>query len=401
MKKILFFLHFTKIGGAELIAMQYIEGLIKNGYTVDLIVDYNMGKDGNTFEHAIPKEANFQYVKSERISKFIYKLRTLGKKNILFNIPLLFAIKFFDFYYYNTKIKSLINRNNYDLSITFFQFLPSHITKFKHMKHFIWLHGSVNQMFSGKKALLKNSFGKKLNLYDKVFTIAEEMKDEVINLYPFINKNKIELLYNPFDFESIKSKANQTTNLSSDEINLLKDNYFCTVTRLDENQKDLTTLIESYKILLTKNQITEKLYIIGDGIDKVKLQNLVESYGLNKSILFLGKKTNPFVWMQNSKAFILSSKFEGLPTVLIEAMILEKFVISSNCKTGPCEILDNGKCGDLFEIGDVKELSNLLLKTTIDSQHIINKVVNSKNHIEKFKKENIIENLIKILEEKR
>lgn len=63
MKKILFYLHFTKVGGAELVAMQYMKGLIDAGCKVDLIVDFDMGKDGNTFEYAIPKDIAFQYIK--------------------------------------------------------------------------------------------------------------------------------------------------------------------------------------------------------------------------------------------------------------------------------------------------------------------------------------------------
>ena len=72
MKKILFYLPFIKVGGIEKVSIEYLNGLIEKGYDVDLIIDFDMGKDGNTFEYAIPKEVDFQYIKSEQVSKFIY-----------------------------------------------------------------------------------------------------------------------------------------------------------------------------------------------------------------------------------------------------------------------------------------------------------------------------------------
>ena len=75
-----------KLGGAEKVCIQYMQGLIEKGYKVDLIIDFDMGKDGNTFEYAIPKEVNYQYVKSHKVSAITYKLRTLGKKYKLLNV---------------------------------------------------------------------------------------------------------------------------------------------------------------------------------------------------------------------------------------------------------------------------------------------------------------------------
>ena len=71
---------------------------------------------------------------------------------------------------------------------------------------------------------------------------------------------------------------------------------------------------------------------------------------------------NPFPFLKRSDLFILSSKFEGLPNVLLEALVLKKFVISTKCPTGPKEILSNGKYGYLFKVGDYKDLAKLILK---------------------------------------
>ncbi|MBT6505730.1 hypothetical protein HOK68_03045, partial [Candidatus Woesearchaeota archaeon] len=97
-RKILFYLPFIKLGGIERVSIEYLNGLISKGYKVDLIIDFDMGKDGNTFEYAIPKGVNFQYIKSKKVSRFIYIFRTLGKKNKIFNIFLYGFMILFDFY---------------------------------------------------------------------------------------------------------------------------------------------------------------------------------------------------------------------------------------------------------------------------------------------------------------
>ena len=70
---------------------------------------------------------------------------------------------------------------------------------------------------------------------------------------------------------------------------------------------------------------------------------------------------NPYKYFKDTDIFVLSSKFEGLPNVLLEAQFFKKFIISSNCPTGPKEILLNGKAGELFDVGNYKKLSKIIL----------------------------------------
>ena len=163
-------------------------------------------------------------------------------------------------------------------------------------------------------------------------------------------------------WRKFKEKANDVIGLSEESKRLIEEDYICTVTRIDENQKDIETLIVAYEKLYLEHKINEKLYIIGEGPSKEYLINLVVSKGLEHRIKFLGKKSNPFIWMKNATIFILSSRFEGFGMVLAEAMTVNTFVIASNCKTGPSEILKQGECGDLFEIGDVNSLAGLINK---------------------------------------
>ena len=361
MKKILFYTTFlTQGGGIEVVTVRYINKFIENGYKVDLYIDYNMGEE-NIREKEIDKRVKITYLKSEKISKLIYKLRTLGKEKKIYNIFLYVLILVSDFIVWKKEIKK-IERENYDATISFFQFLPSYITKLKEPKHMIFLHGSVRQYFEGVRKYFKNSFFNKINRFDYICTVSEEMRIQLKEIFPNLT-NKQVTIYNPIDFETIENKACKRENLNLDEEKLLKNPYICSVGRLDEGQKDFNTLINAYANLKGENKISEKLILVGDGPDKEKLKSLVKKLNLENDVIFLGKKSNPYIWMKNSKAFILSSKYEGLPTVLIEALILDVPSISSNCLTGPIEILENGKFGELFNIGNIKELEEKILIT--------------------------------------
>ena len=399
MKKILFYTSFITIGGGlQKVSIDYLEILVQNGFQVDLISDFNMGKDVSTFEYILPKEVTFQYLKSEKISKFIYYFRTIGKKNHFFNIILYALMIFFDFYYYHTKMKKIIQRGSYHFTISFYQFLPSYITSIKSLKHIIWLHGSVEHFFGGMKNLFKGNYEKKLNKYDYIVTIADEMKQQLESFYPNLSKIKIKRIYNPFNFNEIITKSNDVNSLTIEEKKLMETNYICAISRLDENQKDLKTLILAYKKLFSSHCFFNKLFIIGDGPDFDALIDFTNKLNLQKQIFFLGKKINPYVWMKNAKLLVLSSKFEGLPTVLIESMAVETFVIASNCKTGPNEILCNGECGELFAVGNIDELAKKIELVLGNENYKSEKILKAKERIKEFDKMVVKEQFIKILE---
>lgn len=127
---------------------------------------------------------------------------------------------------------------------------------------------------------------------------------------------------------------------------------------------------------------------------KKKLEDLTYNLGLNGKVKFLGMKKNPYNWIKNSEAFILSSKLEGFGLVLVEALTLNKKVISSSCKVGPKEILNNGEFGVLFEVGNDKELLEKI--ENIDKLDLNYEKL--KTHLEKFEKIKIklkVESLLK------
>ena len=105
------------------------------------------------------------------------------------------------------------------------------------------------------------------------------------------------------------------------------------------------------------------------------MKNYIKQNKLEKLVKLLNFTKNPFPYIKKSQLFILSSTYEGLPNVLLEALVLRKFIISSNCQTGPSEILLNGNGGLLFKVKDhrlfrkkfcfflkTKEMSNSIKK---------------------------------------
>jgi glycosyltransferase involved in cell wall biosynthesis len=106
-----------------------------------------------------------------------------------------------------------------------------------------------------------------------------------------------------------------------------------------------------------KKDIQFNLIIIGYGVNKSLIQKKIKNFNLEKSVKILGYKSNPYPYLRASDLFILTSKYEGLPNVILEAQVLKKYVISSDCPTGPKEILLNGKTGTLFKVGDYKQLA--------------------------------------------
>ena len=121
------------------------------------------------------------------------------------------------------------------------------------------------------------------------------------------------------------------------------------------------TLLKSLKLLKYKFKVNFRLYLIGKGYNFNLLSNFIKNSGLQKNIKLAGYKKNAFEYIKSSDLLILTSRYEGLPNVLIEAQASGVPVISSNCPSGPREILMNGKLGELFKVGDYKGLSKKIL----------------------------------------
>ena len=189
-----------------------------------------------------------------------------------------------------------------------------------------------------------------LNLADDIIVNSKLFQKEFLKIFNI----KVKYIYNPFDKNEIRKKLFEKRKIQffkKDTLNLLS------VGRLTD-QKDQLTLLKSMTLVNTK--FKPRLLIIGKGKNFFALEKYVRDKNMQKYIKFSGYLNNPYQYIKKTKILILTSKFEGLPNILIEAQFFKKYIISTDCPTGPKEILLNGLAGDLIKIGDYKKLAFLI-----------------------------------------
>jgi len=120
-------------------------------------------------------------------------------------------------------------------------------------------------------------------------------------------------------------------------------------------QKDFDTLLRAFA--LVRDRRPARLMILGEGPERGSLEKLVSELGLGDAASLLGWVANPYPWMVQAGAYVLSSRWEGLPSVLIEALYCGVPIVATDCLSGPREILDDGEHGLLVPVGDAQALA--------------------------------------------
>jgi len=120
-------------------------------------------------------------------------------------------------------------------------------------------------------------------------------------------------------------------------------------------QKDFSTLLQAFA--LVQARFPARLLILGEGPDRAVLEAAVTEMGLTDSVSLPGFAPNPYAYMARAAAYVLSSRWEGLPTVLIEALACGARIVSTDCPSGPREILHDGLYGMLVPVGDPAALA--------------------------------------------
>ena len=224
--------------------------------------------------------------------------------------------------------------------------------------------------------IFKNFF---LNFFivklDGIFVNSKEMKLRLKKIFG-LNSN---LVYNNLNIKKIKLLSKKKIKLVRFKNSNLKK--IIIIIKIDKN-KNHKFLVE------TLNRISKKLkfnlLILGSGPEKNNLKQLIYSYGLNDKIKIISYKKNPYPYIKACDFLILSSFYEGYPNVLIEAGCLNKLIISSSCKTGPKEIINNNKNGYLYKSNNYKSLSTTLEKVNSNKEKNKKKIINLNRYITKF-----------------
>ena len=188
---------------------------------------------------------------------------------------------------------------------------------------------------------------------DAIVTVSKEVaKDlsKVINLPP----DRITTIYNPVVTPELKNRAME---YACDWFSPGSPPVILAVGRL-EPAKDFPTLLRAFAKV--SRMMKARLIILGEGEQRLKLLNQAQDLGISDDLYLPGFVNNPLSYMAKASVFVLSSALEGLPTVLIEALACGCPVVSTNCPSGPAEILENGRFGTLVPVGDNAALAEAI-----------------------------------------
>ncbi len=218
-------------------------------------------------------------------------------------------------------------------------------------------------------------------LYEKILKLAD---DVMVNSLEFKKEMKkkfnvnAKCIYNPLNKNEIIKKSKKKT------FKVFKKKKSLKIINIGRfvDQKDQITILRALSLI--RNKINFEFVLVGRGILKENLLNFVYENKLQNNVKFINFHQNPYSFLRQSDLFVLSSKFEGLPNVLLESATLKKYIISTDCPTGPKEILINGKGGTLYKIGDYKKLAYHLLNFKKNQSKIKKKINLTYNNLYRF-----------------
>ncbi len=316
MKKVLIIIDNLKGGGAEKVLVTFLKHADLSGINVDLFL---INKEG-VYLKDIPSSIRLFYAFTDS-SRFLNRVF----RRIFLTFPFLFYVFFI--------------RKSYDLEVAFREDTSTRILlKSPHhrAKRIAWLHTDLER-YHYCKLTNREKYLRSLKHLNRLICVSEGCEAVLLRLAPEM-MGKTQVLYNPVDIEAIRRLATEEI-----DIGFLKEQYnLLTIGRLDEGKNHIF-LIRCIQRLVQEN-IKIHLWILGDGVLRQHLETMVVEAGLHPYIHFLGFRKNPFPYLAACDLFVFSSLYEGLPTVIIEALILNKKIISSYCG-GAEEILQHGKYG--------------------------------------------------------
>ncbi|MCS5422315.1 MULTISPECIES: glycosyltransferase [Psychrilyobacter] len=388
-KKVLIYNGQLFMGGIEKVLTRYLHALsLQEDLEIELLIKEN-DPEKNVLYKELPKNLKCTFIKSRKMVNFREKMSS-KRKNIFYNI-IYQIMREIEKIQMKIFLKSFFQKNDdIDVVIDFDMSLGKYLDKIKTSKKIGWFHYSI----AAKKGKKRERRRERLKGYDKLVTICDEMTEELREIYP-AEIEKVIRLYNPLDIDEVKTTSQDMKNLNNEEKNLIKEKYLIGVSRLvhGKGREDLIKIYAKLKVL----GIKEKLYILGEGPEKEKLEKLIEELGLKKEVFLLGQKSNPYVWMRNASLFLHPSYGEGFGLVLAESMVCGTPVIAYDCPTGPKEILEDGKSGGLVNVGDIEKFTELVYETLKNPKSLENYMKNSKNRVLDFSIEKIIKQFIEML----
>lgn len=325
--KILFFIYQMGAGGAARTLLNILNNLDREKFSPVLVtLNYN-----GSYEREIKDDVIFIKLDTTRLSRSIFKLAKIIKNE---KIDLVF---------------STIPRVNTIAILATKLSLSS-------AKSVIREADNLGGSFSVNVQLL--FFGFVYKLSNQIISLSEGVKENLIKRYK-VKASDIEVIYNPVDLKSIEGKVENGQIAEKDKI-LYETNEKVIVTagRLVP-QKDQKTLLDAFAKV--NAEVKSRLIILGEGPLKEQLEQQAKDLKIHDRVHFVGFQSNPYIYFKHADLFVLSSIHEGFSHVIAEALATGVPVVSTNCKSGPAEVLQNGEYGELCEVGNVEEMVERIL----------------------------------------
>ncbi|WP_346868670.1 glycosyltransferase [Clostridium sp. UBA5119] len=357
-KDILFVINSLTIGGSEKSLVSLLNVIDYSKYRVDLL----MLRKGESLDKYIPNEVNildipnfYIYLNNENYDKTIVKALLYRmcriKSSIDIRLNKLESKKTKNnqqIFYINQK--NILKRieKKYDIAIAFAQGFPTYfvVDKVDADNKIAWINCDYKATTYNKE--LDKIFYDKIH---KIVAVSESSKDSIIN----VNKNytnKIVVIKDIVNPDIIVNMATEKIKeIDSNEVNIL------TVGRLVIGYKGYDIAIKTAD-LLRNSGYKFKWYVVGDGQDKEKLQDLVKVYDLEKYFILLGSRDNPYPYMKKCDIYVQPSRNEGFGLTVIEAKILKKPIVCTNFNTAN-ELIKNEEDGLIVEQDEVQLLNGI------------------------------------------
>lgn len=378
-KKILIRIGSLRHGGAEKVLVTFLKNLPQNHYEIDLLLNLYSGK----YLSEVPDWINIIYLnKGEMITT--NRIQDIPKKGV--RVIYQNALKKFPNLLYNGKLKG----KKYDIEFAAIHGMRDEIlnSPLQSSKKIVWIHNDLSQVKEYTETEIKKFFG-----FDKIMVISEKIETLFLELAENeTQKQKIVKIYNPLDTEEILSKAEQVVN--DYEFDQKVPTFISVGTVFP--QKGFDRLLRVHKKLLDEG-FKHKILIVGDGYDFENIKKLKTELNLDETATMLGFTNNPYPYFKNADFYILSSRYEGFPTVLFEAITLKKKIIATEV-SGVKEMLNNGELGLIVENSEEGIYSGMK-KALLNSEYFEKYTDRLKNYEMPFNLENSVQKIISILDE--
>ncbi|REC80229.1 glycosyltransferase [Chryseobacterium elymi] len=325
-KKVLIRIGSLRHGGAEKVLINFLKNLPEDKYEIDLLINLYTGM----YIKEVPSWVNLQYLlKGEMITTNrpheipVKACRVLYQKLFLWFPALLYRF--------------ILKNKKYDVEIAAIHGMYRELLSSpqKDSKKIIWIQNDIFNLKEYTPDVIRQLFR-----FDRILVISNKLKEEMQKASQNEReKQAVIKIYNPIDKDDTLNKANTAIN-DYPFSNTIPT--FITIGTVYP-QKGYDRLLEVHKKLIDEG-LTHQIIIIGDGFDFENIQTKLNQLGLQETVKMLGFRSNPYPYLKRADFYVMSSRHEGFPTIIAEALILNKPIVSTDV-SGIKDLLQEGKLG--------------------------------------------------------